>query len=48
MDAAWHEILTSNRSHRILTGMLGGVEETEAGKTLAVVDYKGFRVVIPL
>lgn len=48
MDAAWHEILTSYRSRRILTGMLGGVEETELGKTLAIVDYKGFRVVIPL
>lgn len=48
MDVVWHEILTSHRSRRILTGMLGGVEETEAGKTLAIVDYKGFRVVIPL
>ena len=48
MDATWHEILTSHRSRRILTGMLGGVEETEGGKTLAIVDYKGFRIVIPL
>lgn len=48
MDAAWHEILTSYRSRRILTGKLGGVEETELGKTLAIVDYKGFRIVIPL
>lgn len=48
MDAAWHEIQTSYKTRRILTGMLGGVEETEVGKTLAIVDYKGFRVVIPL
>lgn len=48
MDTAWHEIQTSFRTRRILTGMLGGVEETELGKTLAIVDYKGFRVVIPL
>ena len=48
LDATWHEINTSYRSRRILTGILGGVEETETGKTLAVVDYKGFRVVIPL
>ena len=48
LEAAWHEIHTSYRSRRILTGILGGVEETETGKTLAVVDYKGFRVVIPL
>lgn len=47
-ETAWHEILTSYRSRRILTGMLGGVEETDTGKTLAIVDYKGFRVVIPL
>lgn len=40
--------MTSYRTRRILTGMLGGVEETEVGKTLAIVDYKGFRVVIPL
>lgn len=48
LDAAWHEIHTSYRSRRILTGILGGVEETETSKTLAVVDYKGFRIVIPL
>ncbi len=48
MDVVWHEILTSYKNRRILTGMLGGVEETENGKTLAVVDYKGVRVVIPL
>lgn len=48
MDAIWHEIHTAYRTRRILTGMLGGVEETESGKTLAIVDYKGFRVVIPL
>ncbi len=47
-DVVWHEILTSYKTRRILTGMLGGVEETENGKTLAVVDYKGVRVVIPL
>lgn len=48
LDAVWHEIQTSYKTRRILTGMLGGVEETEVGKTLAIVDYKGFRVVIPL
>lgn len=48
MEMVWHEIITSYKTHRILTGILGGVEETEVGKTLAIVDYKGFRVVIPL
>jgi ribosomal protein S1 len=32
----------------MLTGMLGGIEQTENGKTVAIVDYKGFRIVIPL
>lgn len=32
----------------MLTGTLGGVEQTESGLTLAIVDYKGFRVAIPI
>lgn len=44
----WHEIQSSYRSRRMLTGTLDGIERTESGLTLAVVDYKGFRVVIPL
>ena len=32
----------------MLSGMLSGIERTEAGKTIAIVDYKGFRIVIPL
>ena len=47
-DLAWHEIQNANRTRRILTGFLGGLEQTDAGKTLAIVEYKGFRVVIPL
>lgn len=47
-DIAWHEIQNANRTRRILTGFLGGLEQTDAGKTLAIVEYKGFRVVIPL
>jgi ribosomal protein S1 len=27
---------------------LGGIEKTETGKTIAVADYNGFRIVIPL
>lgn len=44
----WHEIQSSYRSRRMLTGTLDGIERTESGLTLAVVDYKGFRVAIPL
>ena len=47
-DIAWHEIQNANRTRRILTGFLGGLEQTDAGKTLAILEYKGFRVVIPL
>jgi ribosomal protein S1 len=47
-DLAWHEIHNAYRTRRILTGFLGGLEQTDSGKTLVVVEYKGFRVVIPL
>lgn len=47
-DTIWHEIHNAYRTRRMLSGMLGGVELTDAGKTVAIVDYKGFRVVIPL
>ena len=47
-DLAWHEIQNANRTRRILTGFLGGLEQTDTGKTLAIVEYKGCRVVIPL
>ena len=47
-DAIWHEIHNAYRTRRILTGQLGGIEQTDNGKTITVVDYKGFRIVIPL
>lgn len=47
-DIAWHEIHNAYRTRRILTGTLGGLEQTDNGKTLAVVEYKGFRIIIPL
>jgi predicted RNA-binding protein with RPS1 domain len=47
-DAIWHEIHNAYRTRRILTGMLGGIEQLDNGKTVALVDYKGFRIVIPL
>lgn len=47
-DVIWHEIHNAYRTRRMLTGQLGGIEQTDAGKTIAIVDYKGFRVIIPL
>lgn len=47
-DAIWHEIHNAYRTWRILTGQLGGIEQTDRGKTIVIVDYKGFRIVIPL
>lgn len=47
-DVIWHEIHNAYRTRRLLTGQLGGIEQTDNGKTIAIVDYKGFRIVIPL
>lgn len=47
-DIIWHEIHNAYRTRKILTGQLGGVEQMENNKTIVIVDYKGFRVVIPL
>ena len=47
-DAIWHEIHNAYRTRKILTGQLGGIEQTDNGKTLVIVDYKGFRIIIPL
>lgn len=44
----WHEIQNSYRTRRIMTGTLDGIERTDSGLTLAVVNYKGFRVAIPI
>lgn len=47
-EIAWHEVQNAHRTRRILTGMLGGIENLDSGKTVAIVDYKGFRVLIPI
>ena len=47
-EVIWHEIHNAYRTRRILTGQLGGIEQTDSGKTIVIVDYKGFRIVIPL
>lgn len=47
-DINWHEIHNAYRTHKLLTGQLGGIEQTDNGRTIAIVNYKGYRVVIPL
>ena len=47
-EVIWHEIKTSHITGRILTGTLDGVEQTPSGHTIVVVDYKGYRIAIPL
>lgn len=47
-ETAWHEIRNAYRTHRILTGTLSGLEPTENGKPIAIANYNGYRVVIPL
>lgn len=47
-DIIWHEIHNAYRTRKILTGQLGGVEKMPSNNTIVIVDYKGFRVVIPL
>ena len=47
-DTIWHEIHNAYRTRRILTGTMGGIEQTDNGKTIVIVEYKGFRVIIPM
>lgn len=47
-EIAWHEIHNAFRTRKILTGMLGGIEVLDSGNTVAVVIYKGYRVIIPI
>ncbi len=47
-EIAWHEINNAYITRKMLTGMLGGIEQLESGKTVAVVDYKGYRIIIPM
>ena len=47
-DIIWHEIQHAYLTKRILSGMLTGVEQLDNRKTIAVVDFKGLRILIPL
>lgn len=47
-DLVWHQIQTAFYTRRMLTGTIGGIEQMENGTTVAIADYNGFRVMIPL
>jgi hypothetical protein len=47
-ETAWHEVRNAYRTRKILTGSLDGLEQTETGKTIVIVNYNDFRVVIPM
>ena len=47
-DAAWHELVNAQRTRKILSGSLSGIERLDSGWVVAVVYYKGCRVLIPM
>lgn len=47
-DLAWHELVNAQRTRKILSGNLSGIERLDGGWVVAVVYYKGFRVLIPM
>lgn len=47
-DLIWHDIQNAYRTRKILTGILGGIEKTEAGSLIAIIYYKDYRAVIPI
>lgn len=47
-DVAWHELINAQRTRKILSGALGGIERLESGWVVAVIYYKGYRVLIPM
>lgn len=46
-DYVWHELQNAYTTKGILTGILGGIEKMPSGSIIAVLNFKGFRVVIP-
>lgn len=39
-DLIWHDIQNAYRTRKILTGILGGIEKTEAGSLIAIIYFK--------
>ena len=47
-DVVWHELMNAQRTRKILSGPLSGIERLEGGWVVAVIYYKGCRVLIPM
>lgn len=47
-DAAWHELVGAQRTRKILSGNLSGIERLDSGWVVAVIYYKGHRILIPM
>lgn len=47
-DEAWHELINAYRTRKILAGNLSGIERLEGGWVVAVVYFKGYRILIPM
>ncbi len=47
-DMVWHELMNAQRTRKILSGPLSGIERLEGGWVVAVIYYKGCRVLIPM
>ncbi len=47
-DIAWHTIHNAYRTRRMMSGTFSGIEVMEDGKSIGVVEFSGYRVLIPL
>ena len=47
-EARWHQLLNAQRTRKILTGPLSGIEKLESGWTVAVTYFNGYRIIIPM
>lgn len=47
-DIVWHELENAQRTGRILTGKLDGVERTRNGMDTAIVLFKNVKILVPL
>lgn len=47
-EARWHQLLNAQRTRKILTGPLSGIEKLESGWMVAVTYFNGYRIIIPM